>query len=406
MVLLAAAVATAFSYSDTSSAESVSATLEAETFSIPAGGSVYADDTASNGQALLLTTNGTATKQASTPAAARLEVRAKGCWRPYADSSPFNQPLPATPRISANSSNIVSRLLGFGSVQHVVAGQAGTKDDYAAPVYYSRSTDPLFTIHCTRYACPSIEGTQIRIPQSAQASGGPDAHMIVIDQATGWEYDLYKYCWSNCANSNVRTLPQGGRDVYVGSGGKTLIAGSGAGLSGGGATAANFGRFAGIIRPPEWQEATMAKSAIDHALYMVAYCDDATYVYPANKSGRSRASINLPNTNAPLMGTRFQLNYTETEINALGVPEWKKVLLRAMARYGLYFGDTGSGSWAIQAESGSSYTSFGYEDLLITFAKSQPGVILYNDQYVFKVHDGVDWSRLRVIDPCVTQKTC
>ena len=44
------------------------------------------------------------------------------------------------------------------------------------------------------------------------------------------------------------------------------------------------------------------------------------------------------------------------------MPAWQKTILRAMARYGLYVGDTGGGGWGIQFESGSSFTSFGQPD--------------------------------------------
>jgi hypothetical protein len=101
------------------------------------------------------------------------------------------------------------------------------------------------------------------------------------------------------------------------------------------------------------------------------------------------------------MGARFQLNMSDAEIEALAVPAWKKTIFRAMARYGMIMGDTGSGSWAIQAESGSTYTSFGHEDRLVSFARSV-GVPLSNGRYVFNLRDGIDWaSRLRVIHPAL-----
>src|SRR6266576_2543156 len=36
------------------------------------------------------------------------------CWRPYGDSSPFNQRLPAHPRLISNSRHVVERLTAFG----------------------------------------------------------------------------------------------------------------------------------------------------------------------------------------------------------------------------------------------------------------------------------------------------
>src|SRR5690349_23694385 len=42
------------------------------------------------------------------------------CWRPYADSSPFNRPLPSDPRVLPNSSEIVQRILGMGPIADLV----------------------------------------------------------------------------------------------------------------------------------------------------------------------------------------------------------------------------------------------------------------------------------------------
>ena len=40
-------------------------------------------------------------------------------------------------------------------------------------------------------------------------------------------------------------------------------------------------------------------------------------------------------------------------------PRWKKTILRALATYGAYIGDTGGGGFNFQFQSGSTYTSFG-----------------------------------------------
>jgi hypothetical protein len=88
------------------------------------------------------------------------------------------------------------------------------------------------------------------------------------------------------------------------------------------------------------------------------------------------------------------------------VPDWKKTILRAMAHYGMYFGDTGGGTWGLQMESGSTYTSFGQEDQMMSFAK-EARVPSYNGKYVFNVRDGVDWAKyLRVVDPCEARASC
>jgi hypothetical protein len=311
------------------------------------------------------------------------------CWRPYSDSSPFNRPIPASPRLAPRSSSIVNRVLGFGKVQDLDVGTAGTENDWGHPTYYSQPTDPVFTLHCTeRWGTCPVEGHKVRIPEAARPAAGGDAHLTVVDQASGWEYDL----WS------VSSKPKGGGTLSFGWGGRTRIDGDGLGPE---ATAAGFGNLAGIIRGPEMQA-----GEINHALFMVIKCDSGKHVYPAKKTGRACSDIGLFNGDAPPMGTRFQLAMSEGQINALAVPAWKKTILRAMSKYGMYFGDTGSSSWGIQAESGQTYTSFGRKDKMVEFGQSR-GLPAYDGLQIFDMARGVDWRRyLRVVDPCVAEGTC
>jgi hypothetical protein len=284
---------------------------------------------------------------------------------------------------------MVARLLSFGQPANLVAGQAGTSDDWYHPTYYSSAGDPRYTLHCTEpWGACAVEGIRLRIPAAARPAGGGDGHMTIVDQAGGWEYDLW----------GVTSKPSGGGALSAKWGGRTRIAGDGRGSD---ATAARFGSLAGVIRGPE-----LAAGRIRHALFMTIDCDSGTYVYPATKSGRPCASIGLSNRNAPPMGARFQLNMTSAHIDALPVPAWKKTILHAMARYGMYFGDTGGGSWGLQFESGSTYTSFGAVDPVVAFARAH-GVPTYDGRYVFSLKGGVDWRRrLRVIDPCTTRGRC
>jgi hypothetical protein len=308
------------------------------------------------------------------------------CWRPFGPNSPFNKTIPDNPRLHPNSSAIVQRMVSlYGGPGKMTAGDADSVYDYSHPLYYPKSTDPVFTLHCyeTSWGTCPIEGHQIRIPDAARPAGGGDAHLTVIDQASGWEYDLYK----------VRSKPAGGGTLEFRWGGRTRLDGDGLGSN---ATAAHFGLSAGIIRAQE-----MAAGKIDHALFMVVRCTSGK-VYPAGGGGAQCADP----TNAPSGGMRFQLAYSAAEIDALPVPQWKKTILHALRTYGAYIGDTGGGGFNFQFESGSTYTSFGQSDKLVDWAAGQPGVALYNGKYVFDVASGVNWSRMRVIDPCVAQGTC
>jgi hypothetical protein len=309
-----------------------------------------------------------------------------GCWRPYADSSPFNQPLPDSPRLLSNSGAIVRNVVSAGPADKLTAGNAGSKWDYWHPTYYSKPGDPVFKLHCYEDwgTCP-IEGHEIHVPNAARPAAGGDAHMTVVDAASGWEYDLYK----------VRSKPAGGGTIEFRWGGRTRIDGDGLRSA---ATVSGFGNLAGVIRAQE-----MAAGEIRHALFMVIPCSSGQKVFPATGGSGSVCS---DRSSAPPMGARFQLDMSEGEISALHVPAWKKTILRAMAEYGMYFGDTGGGSWGLQMESGSTYESFGYEDAMVTFAR-QAGVPFRNGKPVFDIDSGIDWqSRLRVVHQCVAQHSC
>ena len=328
------------------------------------------------------------------------------CWRPYSDSSPFNVGTGTAPRQASNSAPIVTRTLGFGTAGTrggplFTGGVADTTSDYDHPLYYSKPTDPLYTIRCRKWisAC-TVDGMQVRIPAQARPAGGSDAHLAVIDQAAGREYGFWE----------TESLPAGGGTLYIGHGGYTPIGTSGALGIGSSSlsnavTAAHFGLAAGVVRPEE-----LAAGQINHALFMVVKCTNGTYVWPARGPGvgRTCSSMGLSNADAPALGQHFYLDMTDAEISALPIPTWKKTILRAMARYGMFVGDTGATTlgWSIVVQSGSSYTSFGQADPWVSLAK-QYGIASYSGKYYFDLKDTIDWkSKLRVADPCVSRKTC
>ena len=313
-----------------------------------------------------------------------------GCWRPYSAASPFNRRLPAQPRVAADSEQVVARLLGFGPIKHLEAGLADTPGDFGHPTYYSRPGDPVFRLHCyePNWGRCEIEGHEIRIPDAARPAAGVDAHLTVIDQDSGWEYDLYK----------VRSKPAGGGVLELRWGGRARIDGDGLGSD---ATAAGFANLAGLTRAAE-----LAAARIDHALFLTVHCDAGIAVYPARKPGRSCAAINEPTDGAPAMGAHLQLAMSAEQITALPVPQWKKTVLRAMADYGMFVGDTGGGSWGLKLQSGSTYTSFGHPDPLLEFARANAWTP-YGDLLVGNLRADIDWTRhLRLLDPCVSQRTC
>lgn len=311
-------------------------------------------------------------------------------WRPYEPNSPFNRGSVGPPA-HPNSARIVQRVLSQGVVGNLSAGTAGTTYDYGHPTYYSQPTDPLFTLSWTGGGPGTTNGMKIRIPDAARPAVGDDGHMTVVTP-DGWEYDFWR----------VSSKPRGGGILKYSGGGRTRIDGDGLNS---GATAANFGNLAGIIRGPE-----LAAGRIDHALFIVIGCSargtsfgygtratsTGSYVYPATHAG---TPCPTDSPDLPPLGTRFLLAMSPAQINALAVPAWKKTILRALAHYGGFVGDTGGPGFAFQFESGATYTSFGRPDPLVTLAQSN-GLPTWNGTYTFNMSSGVEWAKyLRVLVP-------
>jgi hypothetical protein len=145
----------------------------------------------------------------------------------------------------------------------------------------------------------------------------------------------------------------------------------------------------------------MKAGAIHHALFMSVNCHHGS-VWPANSVG-THGLCALKN--APAMGQHFWLDMTSSQINALSVPGWKKIILRAMAKYGMYVGDDGGASWSLQFESGDNYTSFGHRDPWTAYARSR-GIPGWHDSsigrtlYHFDLKHTVNWgTKLKVLAP-------
>jgi hypothetical protein len=312
------------------------------------------------------------------------------CWRPYSDASPFNQRLPQSPRLAENSSAMVRTMTGWGKPEHFVTRSAETAGDWVHPHYYSQPGDPVFTVHCLRdWGTCEVEGMQVRIPDAARPAGGGDAHMAVIDQSNGWEYDFWQ----------VKSKPRGGGTITISWGGRTRIGTSDADGLKSDATAAHFGLLAGTIRFPE-----LAAGKINHALFFIIKCDGGGIVYPANGHG-SECSDGAP---APHQGSRIFLDMSDAEIDAIDAPYWKKAIYKAMAHYGAFVGDTGGSPWGPKIESGSTYTSFGLTDPWAAWGAAQEGTWDYkNRDYVPWNDDEIDWkSKLKVAHECVSERTC
>jgi hypothetical protein len=311
------------------------------------------------------------------------------CWRPFRAGGAFGQPLRPGAPVAPDSASIVARLAGQGGPRMIYGLPAATSDpafapaDFQHPVYTATWLDGSTRVRCVRYVCPELHGGRVPLPPGARPAGAGDAHLGVVDEDTGGEYDLWQARPGRTlrASGGGTTSPDDGLDWGLGSG----------------ATAAHFALSAGVVRAPE-----LAAGEIDHALFLAVNCTRG-FVAPARGLGAQCPG-------GPPMGARLRLDMSDREIAALRVPAWKRGVLRALARYGGYVGDTGASdesAFDVALESGETYTSLRGPDLIGDLWARVDGETRYENYRYFDVASGVDWrGRLRVVDPCVAARTC
>jgi hypothetical protein len=314
------------------------------------------------------------------------------CWRPFADGTPFNQRVSTSARLASNSSQVVANLMTVGPINSGRAGIADTCDDWQKVLFWATGSDPVWRIQGGSTVSPyNIDGAQIRMPASAHSAGctqdaGSDRHLAVI--YNGYEYGMW----------NVRIDPLN-RVIYPETGRKIPVAGDGLNAS---CTNARFACLAGRIRYPE-----LEAGRIDHALFATTNHLRTGYAYPAMQGSSNNPSLG---SDWPQNGTRVQLDPAYATDQWLAqFPAWKQAILRALRDYGAYFGDDTSSPLTFTSfESGTGYTALGLADPFEKYAQDHLGqeISVSGGIYYFNLRSGVDWSRLRVIDPCVAQRTC
>jgi len=320
-------------------------------------------------------------------------------------------------------------------------------------VYYSTAGDPKFTLHCVHdefgrpdNGCP-IDGRRLRIPAGARPEGNLaivvgqprayDAHLVVVDQKGGWEYDLWQVQSTSSFTSTSGTgvtkgLRARGGHVDFSWGGRIRLAGTGTAVDGApgdpvdDSNAAHWAETAGRVRAEE-----LVAGRINHSLFLNTPCTaNVPSLYPADPAGRAFTCSGTVTSDLGMLplGTRVWLDMTSKRIAHLPIPAWKKPLLRALARYGGYIGDTNADSrWLfyIETEGGNMYSSLKrpsgrpYRDRWYRFAKDNAWPVCTASDCVRGVRvgkfyrepptDNYDyaanvWPKLRVMDACVTPR--
>jgi hypothetical protein len=322
------------------------------------------------------------------------------CWRPF-DGGPFNTLLSSAPPLAWNSASVSAHMTHYGWTFGPSGGGlaigAGSR-----PVFFAGPSDPMMKIVCKNDFGPgsctgvngiNVGGARINVPRGAASQSGSDAHLTVIETATGAEYDFWD------------TSIQG--STIVAGDGSVVNVNTGTGLGANG-DAANFSLSAGLLRPSE-----LASGEIDHALVVTVPCTSGNganvgFSWPASGGwGEACGDYWNESTNgAPGLGQLLRLNMTDQQIAGSAAPTWQKTIMTALAHYGAYIEDT-DGSYNsgidIITQDPSSWTDLGASDewasVLRQFGDSSANGTLSS-------HVPIPVSDLQIVSACVPQGTC
>ncbi|MGN6868978.1 MAG: hypothetical protein ACTHMY_11320 [Solirubrobacteraceae bacterium] len=251
------------------------------------------------------------------------------------------------------------------------------------PLYWAKSSDPTYTIVDSRYACGQPYASScprtVQIPDGAQHALARDGHLAVIEPNGHTEVDFWQV-----GNANPLS---GGGTITVHDYGALDLNGSGCC---GGSTAADQGLAAGAIRGPE-----LAAGAIRHALSVSETCSNGRYVPPATGGGAGGCA------SAPPVGARLQLKMSDSQIAALGIPGYQKIILTAMAHYGMYITDTGGSPMDLDYEPAIMYTSFGNASNTVMSYLQTHG---YSDPAMITI--GLPWTDFQIVSTCYAARSC
>ena len=247
--------------------------------------------------------------------------------RLYSDNSFWNTPIESSPAIDPNSSGMVQKaLVGYRSSAHL-----SNSDTWGISLAYASPLSKLYNVGCTRYGCD--RAVSARIPRYAAANGGSDGKLTVIEPTTNTEFDA----WIAEYNAIDDTWRAGSRFSTRSDGWGALC---GLGEHCNGPNAMGTAGMGGVVRPEE-----IAQGHIDHALAVATPYTRSGYIACPGTHTDGKYS----DPDAIPQGARIQMD-PSFNVDAMSWPRWKKVVAKALQKYGAYIDDTG-GSLSISSES-------------------------------------------------------
>ncbi len=242
----------------------------------------------------------------------------------FAQNSFFNNAVPSTATVDPNSSSWVSML----NNDPKVTGISVNDDAWTVPVYQAPSGTPTASVEVT-----NANNAHITIPYQSSYTPSPDsdAHLAIIDQATGCEYEFQSF-----NPSSMSAIAEATYHAFTGSGGHV----AGPAHSGG-----ELSYLGGLITPQD-----VSSGVIAHALRFATSDNSWTFEYPGTRSDGTTAS-GLPE------GVRVRLN-PSVNLSSLGLTPFQLMVAQALQTYGAYDAD-GTSGFVLYAEStvdGSTYS--------------------------------------------------
>lgn len=239
----------------------------------------------------------------------------------WAGNSFVNQPIPPDAQVDARSAAWITMLAPYVdqiSVNH---------NEWSVAIYHAPAGAPKVPV--------SIASTNkhIAVPYSTQYRPTPDAdaHLAVIDDATGCEYEFQSF-----DPAKMSALASATYHVY---------SGSGAHVAGPSHSGGEFSYLAGLITPKD-----VSSGVIDHALRVALPTNSPAFVDPATRSDGTNP-IGVPE------GTRIRLN-PGLDLAPYHLTPFQAMVAKALQTYGAFDADNAD-SFALYAESttdGSAYS--------------------------------------------------
>jgi hypothetical protein len=195
---------------------------------------------------------------------------------------------------------------------------------WSTTVYHANSTTPTIPIYVSNL------NKHIALPYQAGWLTSPDsdAHMAVIDDSTGCEYEFEMLDLVNARANSVAVFH--------------VTSGSGAHAPDAGVTGSQTSLLGGLITPQD-----VASGAINHALRIGTPINSAQFRLPATSSD-GRLTGGIPE------GALIRLDPT-LNLSTYGLTPFQLMLAKALQKFGAYDGDNG-GSLAVSAQVNGAYS--------------------------------------------------